>query len=86
MLAYAAMSLVAPWPFCLAAATIAFWVVGWIVQSEPIPLVPAAAAALAAIVATYYLLPRPRSAGGAGAAALVGYPGPHGAPPSCWLP
>jgi hypothetical protein len=61
MLAYAAVSLVAPWPFCLAAATLAFWVVGWIVQSEPIPLVPAAAAALAAIVATCFLLPRPRA-------------------------
>ncbi len=86
MLAYSAVSLVAPWPFCLAAATVAFWVVGWIVQSEPIPLVPAAAAALAAIVATYFLLPRPRGAGGAGTVAVVGYPGPHGAPPSCWLP
>jgi hypothetical protein len=61
MLAYSAVSLVAPWPFCLAAATIAFWVVGAIVQSEPIPLLPAAAAALASIIATYYLLPWPRS-------------------------
>jgi hypothetical protein len=60
MLAYSAVSLVAPWPFCLVAATLAFWVVGGIVQSEPIPLLPAAAAALAALVATYYLLPRPR--------------------------
>jgi len=63
MLAYSATSIVAPWPFCLAAATIAFWVVGGIVQSEPIPLVPAAAAALASIVATYYLLPWPRAPG-----------------------
>jgi hypothetical protein len=60
MLAYSAVSLVAPWPFCLVAATLAFWVVGGIVQSEPIPLLPAAAAALATLVATYYLLPRPR--------------------------
>src|SRR5215470_1964855 len=63
MLAYAAVSLIAPWPFCLAAATLAFWIVGGIVQSEPIPLLPAAAAALAALVATYYLLPRPRTPG-----------------------
>jgi hypothetical protein len=63
MLAYAAVSLIAPWPFCLAAATLAFWIVGGIVQSEPIPLLPAAAAALAALVATYFLLPRPRAPG-----------------------
>jgi hypothetical protein len=61
MLAYAGVSLVAAWPFCLAAATVAFWAVGGIVHSEPIPLVPAAAAALASLVATYYLLPHPRA-------------------------
>lgn len=62
MLAYAGVSLLAPWPFCLVAATFAFWLVGWIVQGEPIPLLPAAAAALASIVSTYYLLPWPRAA------------------------
>jgi hypothetical protein len=55
------VSLVAAWPLCLAAATIAFWAVGGIVHSEAIPLAPAAAAALASIVATYYLLPWPRA-------------------------
>jgi hypothetical protein len=60
MLAYAAVSLIAPWPFCLAAATLAFWSVGWFVQGEPIPLPAATFAALAAIISTYLLLPWPR--------------------------
>ena len=63
VLAYSAMSQVAPWPFCLAAATLSFWSVSWVVQGEPIALLPAAAAALASIVATYYLLPWPRGPG-----------------------
>jgi hypothetical protein len=61
MLSYAGVSLLAAWPFCLAAATVAFWVVGGIVHSEPIALIPAAAAALACIIGTYYLLPWPRT-------------------------
>jgi|EndMetStandDraft_3_1072993.scaffolds.fasta_scaffold02023_11 hypothetical protein len=62
ILAYAATSFAAPWPVCLIAATIAFGVVAWLVQGQPIPLMAAAAAALAALVATYHLLPRPRTA------------------------
>ncbi len=62
ILAYSATSRVAPWPVCLAAATIAFAMVAWLVQAQPIPLVAAAAAALAGLVATINLLPRPRTA------------------------
>jgi len=39
ILAYAATSFAAPWPVCLIAATIAFGVVAWLVQGQPIPLV-----------------------------------------------
>ena len=78
MLAYSATSIVAPWPFCLAAATVAFAVVGWIVQGQPIPLVPAAAAALAVLVATYLPAAAAAHAGGTRAAAVVGHSGPHG--------
>ena len=62
ILAYAPTSFVAPWPVCLLAATIAFGAVAWLVQGQPIPLVTAAAAALAALVATINLLPQPRTA------------------------
>lgn len=61
MLAYAAVSLIAPWPFCLAAATAAFVSVGLLLQEQTIALPLAAAAAIAGLVATYLLLPRPRS-------------------------
>jgi hypothetical protein len=61
MLAYAAMSLLAPWPFCLAAATAAFAATGLLVRAQAIPLLTAAGAAEAGLVVTYLLLPRPRS-------------------------
>ena len=63
ILAYAAVSFVAPWPVCLLAATTAFvTTAALLVQGGPISLPAAAAAALAATVATYYLLPQPRTA------------------------
>ena len=48
ILAYVATSVVARWPVCLVAATVAFAAVAWLVQGQPgSPLVAAAAAALA---------------------------------------
>jgi hypothetical protein len=66
ILAYAATSIVAPWPVCLSAATIAFAIVAWLAQGQTISLTVAAAAALAALVATICLLPRPRTAAAPG--------------------
>lgn len=66
ILAYVATSIVAPWPVCLVAATVAFAAVAWLVQGQTIPLVAAAAAAFASLVATICLLPRPRTAAAPG--------------------
>jgi hypothetical protein len=61
MLAYAAISVLAPWPFCLAAATAAFAATGSLAQGQVVPLELAAGAAAAGLIATYLLLPRPRA-------------------------
>jgi hypothetical protein len=61
MLAYAAVSTVAPWPPSLAAAASAFAGTAWLTHDIETNLAVAVMAALAALALAYLLLPRPRA-------------------------
>jgi hypothetical protein len=62
MLGYGALTALAPWPVCLAAAVAAFAAAAWATQSIELTLAEAGAAAALSLALTYLLLPRPRSA------------------------
>ena len=61
MLAYAAVSTIAPWPPSLAAAVVAFAGTAWTTQDIEVNLAVAVGAALASLGLAYVVLPRPRA-------------------------
>ncbi len=62
LLGYGYLARVASWPVCLAAAVVGFFGTGAWTQHLDVPLWFAASGAAATLIATYLLLPKPRSA------------------------
>jgi hypothetical protein len=66
ILAYGAMSRFAPWPICLAVALAGYLGTAWFTQSLEIDLWIAAALGAATLIATFLLLPKPKTSAAPG--------------------
>jgi hypothetical protein len=62
LLGYGAMSKIAPWPISLATAIIGYWSIAALTKSLDVPLWLAAIGAIATLVTSYLLLPKPKTA------------------------
>ena len=67
LLAYGAMSRLAPWPVCLALAMLGYFGTAWFTQALDLDVWIAALLGAASLIATFLLLPKPKTAAAPGA-------------------